>query len=49
MFKVVLQCILFCLLIYFEGQSQSLTKSATPGYSYYPPQRDKYRTDFSMI
>ncbi|HKO81335.1 MAG TPA: hypothetical protein VJU78_13110, partial [Chitinophagaceae bacterium] len=41
MFKVVLKCILFCLLMYADGQSQSLAQSATSAYSYYPPQEDK--------
>lgn len=41
MFKVVLKYILLCLLMYVEGQSQSLTQSATSGYSYYPPHKDK--------
>lgn len=41
MFKVVLTCILFGLLIPFNGLSQLSTPSAISGYSYYPPQKDK--------
>jgi two-component sensor histidine kinase len=41
MFRVVLMCMLFGVLISFDGQSQSSVKQVVSGYSWYHPSKDK--------